>query len=140
MKGGQYMKHIVFYSGGIGSYFTAKRVIEKYGKEDVILLFTDTKIEDDDLYRFIQETSNKLDVELIVKEDTCNLGKIFNFDRVTLNQYLDLLKEEGFIDINRTAGLDQVYINFDKIKVKSPYNNKYDILKYYYENEVSTND
>ncbi|MBI9010943.1 MAG: hypothetical protein JEZ08_01835 [Clostridiales bacterium] len=63
------MKHIVFFSGGVGSYFTAKRVIEKHGKENVILLFTDTKIEDDDLYRFVKESSLKLDAELVCVED-----------------------------------------------------------------------
>jgi hypothetical protein len=59
------MKHIVFYSGGISSYFVAKRVIEKYGKNDVILLFTDTSMEDEDLYRFISDSEKKLDVKLI---------------------------------------------------------------------------
>src|SRR5690554_650304 len=63
------MKHIIFYSGGIGSYFAAKRVIEKHGKDNVILLFTDTKIEDDDLYRFIKESSKELGVQLVIKED-----------------------------------------------------------------------
>lgn len=63
------MKHIVFYSGGVGSYFTAKRVIEKYGRDNVLLLFTDTLIEDDDLYRFIDETSTTLGVELIWLKD-----------------------------------------------------------------------
>lgn len=63
------MDHIIFYSGGIGSYFTAKRVIEKFGKEKVKLLFTDTKIEDEDLYRFIKESAKKLGVELIIIED-----------------------------------------------------------------------
>jgi len=63
------MKHIVFYSGGIGSYFAAKRVVEKYGNEDVILLFTDTLIEDEDLYRFIEESSEKLGVELVKISD-----------------------------------------------------------------------
>ena len=57
------MKHIVFYSGGIGSWATAKRVISKYGKDDVILLFTDTLIEDEDLYKFIDETVAELGVE-----------------------------------------------------------------------------
>lgn len=48
------MKHIVLYSGGLGSYFTAKRLIERgIPKEDIVLLFTDTKIEDIDLYRFL---------------------------------------------------------------------------------------
>lgn len=59
------MKHIVFYSGGIGSYFTAKRVIKQHGNKDVILLFTDTLIEDADLYRFIDETSEKLGCEIV---------------------------------------------------------------------------
>lgn len=59
------MKHIVFYSGGIGSWATAKRVIAKHGKEDVILLFTDTLIEDEDLYRFIDETVTEMGVEYV---------------------------------------------------------------------------
>jgi hypothetical protein len=58
------MKHIVFYSGGIGSWMTAKRVIEKEGKENVGLLFTDTLIEDEDLYRFLDETAKDFDVPL----------------------------------------------------------------------------
>ena len=29
------VKHIVSLSGGVGSYFTLKRVIEKNGKQDV---------------------------------------------------------------------------------------------------------
>lgn len=37
------MKHIVMFSGGIGSWMTAKRVIEKYGTENTILLFADVK-------------------------------------------------------------------------------------------------
>lgn len=45
------------FSGGIGSWATAKRVVEKYGVNDLILLFTDTIIEDRDLYRFLIETA-----------------------------------------------------------------------------------
>lgn len=53
-------QHVVFYSGGLGSFATALRVIESYGKEKLTLLFTDTLIEDYDLYRFIIETSGKI--------------------------------------------------------------------------------
>lgn len=53
------------FSGGACSYCTAKRVIENVGKENVVLLFTDTKIEDEDLYRFINEAAEKLGAELI---------------------------------------------------------------------------
>jgi 3'-phosphoadenosine 5'-phosphosulfate sulfotransferase (PAPS reductase)/FAD synthetase len=52
----------VFFSGGIGSFFTTKRVIQTHGKEDVILLFTDTLIEDDDLYRFMDDAEKFFDV------------------------------------------------------------------------------
>lgn len=59
------MKHIVMYSGGIGSWAAAKRVIAQQGKENVILLFTDTLIEDEDLYRFLKETSADFGCELV---------------------------------------------------------------------------
>lgn len=49
--------HIVFFSGGLGSWATAKRVIEKHGTDNTYLLFTDTLIEDEDLYRFMIETA-----------------------------------------------------------------------------------
>ncbi|MGG4217567.1 hypothetical protein ABEW32_04955 [Paenibacillus jamilae] len=51
------VKHIVMYSGGIGSWATARRVAEQHGTGNLILLFTDTSIEDRDLYRFLIETS-----------------------------------------------------------------------------------
>lgn len=50
-------KHVVFYSGGLGSFATALRVIKKYGTEKLYLLFTDTLIESNDLYRFVIETA-----------------------------------------------------------------------------------
>lgn len=59
------MKHIVMYSGGIGSWAATKRVVKQHGKENVILLFTDTLIEDEDLYRFLQETSEQFGCELV---------------------------------------------------------------------------
>ena len=36
-------------------------------------------------------------------------GKIYNLNRVNLNFYLDKLASEGYIAVNRTAGLDMVY-------------------------------
>ena len=49
------MKHIISYSGGLGSAITADFVCKQYGKENVILLFADTLIEDKDLYRFNED-------------------------------------------------------------------------------------
>ncbi len=46
-------RHVVMFSGGVGSWAAAKRVAERHGTADLTLLFTDTKIEDRDLYRFL---------------------------------------------------------------------------------------
>lgn len=54
------LKHIVFFSGGLGSWMTAKRVIETNGIENTLLLFTDTLIEDEDLYRFLIEATQEM--------------------------------------------------------------------------------
>lgn len=59
------MKHLVSISGGIGSYFTLKRVIEKYGKEDVVAIFCDTLAEDGDLYRFLSDIEKKFGIEIV---------------------------------------------------------------------------
>ena len=52
--------HIVSYSGGIGSAITADMICKEYGKDNVVLLFADTLIEDDDLYRFNKDVINLL--------------------------------------------------------------------------------
>lgn len=36
-------------------------------------------------------------------------GKVFNLNRVSINEYLDQLQNKGYIRVNRTAGLDVVY-------------------------------
>lgn len=47
--------HIVFYSGDIGSWKAAQIAVAEHGSENVRCLFTDTLIEDNDLYRFMLE-------------------------------------------------------------------------------------
>ena len=79
------MKHIVFYSGGICSWATALRVIEKEGKENVVLLFTDTKTEDEDLYRFIDETVQKFDVEFVKIADGRDVWEVMQSHKFISN-------------------------------------------------------
>ena len=40
-----------------------------------------------------------------------NVGKVFNLSRVMINEYLDQLRIAGYLTMNRTAGLDMVYLN-----------------------------
>lgn len=81
-------KHIIMYSGGTGSWATAKLITEKYGKENVVLVFADTLIEDEDLYRFVNETAAKLDVELVHLKDGRDVWEVFKDDRFLGNSRL----------------------------------------------------
>lgn len=49
------MNALVMYSGGLVSWAAGKRTVERYGREQTRLLFADTLIEDEDLYRFVIE-------------------------------------------------------------------------------------
>ena len=46
--------------------------------------------------------------------DANNVGKVFNLNRILVNEYLDQLRVSGYITLNRTAGLDMVYVNTKK--------------------------
>ena len=72
--------HVVMYSGGVGSWMTARRVVEAHGAADVSLLFADTLIEDRDLYRFIYETAASLGAELVIVTEGRDPWEVF-FDR-----------------------------------------------------------
>jgi hypothetical protein len=65
------------YSGGIGSFMAASRVLEKEDSNDIILLFTDTLTEDEDLYRFIEETKEHLGVSFVRLCDGRDVWEVF---------------------------------------------------------------
>lgn len=56
------MKRVVQFSGGTGSWATARRVADEFGTDDLVLLFADTLAEDDDLYRFLAEAAADIGV------------------------------------------------------------------------------
>lgn len=60
------MKHVVQFSGGLCSFWAAKRVIAEHGRENVTLLFSNTKMEDEDLYRFNRDAEKYLGVTITV--------------------------------------------------------------------------
>lgn len=53
--------------------------------------------------------SKSISIEHVLN-NKCNAGKILNLDRNLLNEYLDLLRNDNYLKIIRTAGLDQIYI------------------------------
>jgi len=63
---------VVMLSGGAGSWGAARRVVDHHGRKGLTLLFADTLIEDDDLYRFVLEaaanlTGRRLPQELLAR-------------------------------------------------------------------------
>lgn len=114
------MKHLVLYSGGLGSYYTTKRLLERgIKKEDITLLFTDTKIEDEDLYRFLDESSEKLGIPLTNYSDGRDIWQVFKDVRFLGNSRLDpcsrVLKREMSRKYIKDYSPDEViiYLGYD---------------------------
>lgn len=58
--------HIIFFSGGKSSFSVADYVKTNYPDDNILLYFTDTLWEDEDLYRFIYEVSDKLELPMLI--------------------------------------------------------------------------
>lgn len=84
------MRHIVNFSGGIGSWATAKRVADKFGPNDVTLLFADTMMEDEDLYRFLRQSAQQIGAELVEIRDGRNVWDVFKDGHTIGNGKIDI--------------------------------------------------
>ena len=51
-----------------------------------------------------------INIEDLLKEDD-NISKMLNLDKSLVNEYLEIFKKQKLVTINRTAGLNMVYIN-----------------------------
>jgi len=84
------MNHVVSFSGGACSFWAAHRVIERYGREGVTLLFADTRMEDEDLYRFNRDASEHLGIPLTVISDGRTPWEVFRAESMMGNSRVDL--------------------------------------------------
>lgn len=85
------------FSGGIASWGAAKRLQEQ-GIGPLTLLFTDTMMEDEDLYRFLLEAAANVDGELVRLADGRNPWQVFADVKYLGNSRIDpcsrILKRE----------------------------------------------
>jgi hypothetical protein len=89
-------EHIVMYSGGIGSWMTAKRVVDEHGPDYVTLLFADVKGtsetphvgEDEDTYRFIADTAWEFGARLVTLTEGRDIWQVFKDKRFLGNSRL----------------------------------------------------
>tara|TARA_R110002012_G_scaffold5775_2_gene26782 strand:+ start:36 stop:824 length:789 start_codon:yes stop_codon:yes gene_type:complete len=64
------IEHLVYYSGGVGSWASAKRLAQNPKIKSLTLLFADTLIEDEDLYRFLDESVENL------RQEDCDINYV----------------------------------------------------------------
>lgn len=112
--------HIISYSGGMGSFITADLVVEKFGRDNTLLLFADTKIEDEDLYRFLDESVKYLGVKIVKISDGRNPWEVFrdrkylgNTRRDTCSQMLKRSFLDSWLKDNYTPDSCIVYVGID---------------------------
>jgi len=79
------MKHVVMFSGGIGSWAAAKLVAKEHGTENLYLVFTDVKGkaesphigEDEDTYRFIEDAVKNVGGHYIYLNEGRDIWEVF---------------------------------------------------------------
>lgn len=116
------MDHLVQFSGGVGSWAAARRLRDGYMEagDTLTLLFADTHMEDEDLYRFVDEAAADVDGNLIKIEDGRDVWEVFFDVRYLGNTRIDpcsrLLKREllrHWIEANRDPATTIVHLGID---------------------------
>lgn len=80
---------LVMFSGGACSWAAAKRAAEKYGTQNMTLLFADTKIEEPSLYKFLDEAADNIGAPLIKIADGRTPFEVFKDVRFLGNSRVD---------------------------------------------------
>lgn len=121
-------KHVVMFSGGIGSWATAKLVAEKHGTEDLYLVFSDVKGnnpsphvgEDEDTYRFIEEAARNVGGTYVYLNEGRDIWEVFKDKKFLGNSRLahcsHLLKQKPareWLETNCDPEDTVVYVGID---------------------------
>ena len=114
------MRHIVMFSGGAGSWATARRVADREGTENLTLLFADTLMEDEDLYRFVEEAAANIGGRFVKIAEGRDVWQVFFDVRFLGNTRIDpcsrILKREllrGWLEDNCDSADTTVYLGID---------------------------
>jgi hypothetical protein len=114
------MRHVVMFSGGLLSWAAAKRVVERHGTADVVLLFTDTLVEDEDTYRFLGEAAADVGAPLVRLADGRTPWELFRDERMIGNNRAAVcsrvLKQEQarkWLSANRDPAGTAIYLGYD---------------------------
>lgn len=111
---------VVMFSGGAGSWGAAKRNVERYGVENTQLLFADTLIEDEDLYRYLGQAAENVGAPLVKIAEGRDPWQVFFDNRFLGNTRIDpcsrVLKREfmrKWLEANCDPANTTVILGFD---------------------------
>jgi len=118
-------RHVVQFSSGAGSAVAAKRVAEKYGTENLFLLFADVNGEDEDNYRFLHESHEWIGGTLVILDnDGQTIWDAFRKARFLGNSRVDpcsrMLKREpirAWMEQNCNPIRTVSYLGFDWLEM-----------------------
>ncbi len=112
-------RHIVLFSGGIGSWGAARRLADN-GVGPLTLLFTDTLTEDEDLYRFIREAAADVGGELVWLKEGRDVWDVFFDEKMIGNnraaicsRILKRQQARQWIEDNTEAANTTIYLGID---------------------------
>ena len=77
------------FSGGVGSWAAAKRTAFQHGTEGLTLLFADTLIEDEDLYRFLADAAANVGGQFVRQAEGRDPWQVFFDKRYLGNTRID---------------------------------------------------
>lgn len=81
--------HVVMASGGVGSATAGLRVAQKYGTDNLTWLFTDTKCEHPDTYRFLRESCASVGGRLVEIAEGRTIWEVFRDKKFLGNSRVD---------------------------------------------------
>lgn len=80
---------VVMFSGGATSWAAGKRAVAAYGRDHTRLLFSDTLIEDEDLYRFLPEAAANIGAPFVRIAEGRTPWQVFFAERFLANSLVD---------------------------------------------------
>jgi hypothetical protein len=86
--------HIAMFSGGASSAYVSYNMVQKYGRENCILFFTNTLWEDEDNYRFMDEVADYIGLDITERVDGRTPEEVFYDYRFLGNSRLAKCSEE----------------------------------------------
>jgi hypothetical protein len=121
-------KHVVMFSGGLGSWATAKRVAAEHGTTNLFLVFADVggdhsnphEGEDEDTYRFIKEAAAEVGGELVWLTEGRTIWQVYKDTRFLGNSRLAVCSRDlkqipchQWLDANCDPESTVVYVGID---------------------------